>query len=116
MNGWMLLNLREAKMQGLEQEMDACLITVSYVLFYAKVRKKMRFYLCFCPVVLEKKEGLEQKPCRHEDSPVLFCHSFPSCFTTFSSVKELQSCWYDFFFSLSCHQSFGDGRGRKQGV
>lgn len=42
--------------------MDTCLITVSDVVFYAKVRKKKAFVCDFCPVVLDERRGCTKNP------------------------------------------------------
>lgn len=57
MNGWMgVPKNTEANIRGLEQELDACLITVS--LFFVV----SFFWLCFCPVVLEKRRDCSENP------------------------------------------------------
>ena len=76
MDGWMdVTKITEAHEKGLQQELDACLITVYFFSFGCCYS----FFMCLCvfPVVLEKNEGLHQKPYRCVDSPVLFCHFFP---------------------------------------
>lgn len=96
MHEWMLLKIQDAHERagaGAGRLSDHCLvILVSY------------FWWCFfkfCSVVLEKRRGCWlKKPCRHEDSPVLFCHFFPPFYfpllsSTSASVKPLLSRWYD---------------------
>lgn len=111
MHEWMLLKLTEAHHGGLEQELDACLITVAFFFCVCEshVRKRWRLFVFFnfCPVVLEKRRGYWKTPCRHEDSPVLFCHFFP-LFSFWDSLfkspsfppphalwSHFKSCWYD---------------------
>lgn len=105
MNGWILQNLQMPK-NGKGWNRNWTPVWSLFLMcffFYAKVKTKKCICLCFCPVVLEKRRGLHQKPCRHEDSPVLFLSIFPfssefkhsSCPTTSSFVKELHRCWYD---------------------
>lgn len=79
-NGWMddAKNNTDSHEQGLEQELDACLITVFIVFFGLSLlsEKKQTFVVFFLSSCTGEKEGLHQKPCRHEDSPVLFCHFY----------------------------------------
>lgn len=49
MSGWMDADAHE---QGLEKELEACLITDFFFLF-SYCQKKKNNFLCFCPVVLE---------------------------------------------------------------
>lgn len=80
MNGWMdVTKNTEAHEWGLEleQELDACLITVSLCFFFLGVNILVVFFLSFMSSCTGEKERLLRKPCRHEDSPVLFCHFFP---------------------------------------
>lgn len=69
MDGCMLLKTQKPTRWGLEQELDACLITVSLCLSGVSLFK----FLSSCT---GEKEGLLRKPSWHEDSPVLFCHFF----------------------------------------
>lgn len=72
-NAWMdVAENTEAHMRGPEQELDACLITVSFFFFYG-----INVLVLFSSSCTGEKKGLLRKPCRHEDSPVLFCHFFP---------------------------------------
>lgn len=85
-DGWMLLKLRSLWARA-EQELDTCLITVSCCFFcflFCFVRKK-KLQLCFWLLFFwssctGEKERLHQKPCKREDSPVLFCHFSPLYF------------------------------------
>lgn len=75
MNGWIdVTKNTEARERGLEQELDACLITVVFLWVSLCVRKGVFTLLSTCT---GEKEGLLRNPCRHEDSPVLFCQLFP---------------------------------------
>lgn len=65
--GWMDVakNNTDTHEQGLEQELDACLITVFIVCFFglSLLSEKNKHLLCFfCPVVLEKKRGCTKNP------------------------------------------------------
>lgn len=74
MNGWLdVTKNTDAHERGLEQELDTCLITVSVIL----VSVIWSCFYIFLSSCTGEKEGLLRKPCRHEDSPVLFCHFFP---------------------------------------
>lgn len=83
MDGWMELKYKGSWGEGwggLEQELDACLITVIFFGCGLLSGKNDILYIRLCFKCLSRcngeKEGVLQKPCRHEDSPVLFCHFF----------------------------------------
>lgn len=128
MDGWMMLKITDSHEQGLEQELDACLITVFIVSFFglSLLSEKNKHLLCFfCPVVLEKKRGCIKNPCRHEDSPVLFCHFFPlfllrlpllfppprSLWSNFKAVGTRQS---PLLRGFSSDSKLCDGRGEEK--
>lgn len=105
MDGWMMLKITDSHEQGLEQQLDACLITVFIVLFFwfkSLVRKKT-FVMFFLSSCTGEKEGLHQKPLQtwRQSGTVLSLFSFisietpPPFSSTAFSVKQLQSCWYE---------------------
>lgn len=104
MNGWMTT---ETHKRGLKQELDTCLITVAFffVSVSCKKEKDIHVSLRVCIQLYWWKGGLLRKyPADMKTVWYCFVTFYlyfeilsinPLLFSTFSSVKRLQICWYD---------------------
>lgn len=69
MNGRARLKTRKPASWGRSRSWTLCLITVLLLLFF--------FCSIFCFSDKQRRVLVKEKPSRHEDSPVLFCHFLP---------------------------------------
>lgn len=117
MDEWLLLKLQKPTSEGWNRRWT---LIWSLLLFLCQslVKKKKKTFIClfkFLSSVTGENEGLLKKILQtwRQSGTVLSLSSFfetptlnPLLFSTFSSVKQLQSCWYDTktFFFMFFHQ------------